>query len=534
MEKESFIESLNQILEKTTISDMKTQRRVYDKYSKYKLGEKKDTIKEVCKSNSKKLTEYQLFLRDFMKDENRRGILLYHGLGSGKTISSILISESLLTRLGKVNVFLPASLKGNFTKELTEYAKITGNNLYLNFHLHSYNASNAVSTFPDIENSVVIIDEVHKVINMINSGSSSIGLNYYKKFRDARNVKFIFLSGTPIVNEVRELALLINILKPGTFNIDTFVDNYFDLGKFSIKNKAELYLAIEGLVSYYRGPSEDSEVYPKYTIESDTLVMSPTQTSFYKLEYEKEQFKPISKSKKLLEENVLLEKINTKTVSTYSVNTRQACNFIFTQNLSIEELIKNLPEYSIKFHTILNRIFKTKGKVMIYSNFVQSTLKVLEAILKYLKISCIMWTGEVTLSSRNNIINKFNSDDNLNGDKIRVILVSSAGAEGISLKAIRQVHIVEPHWNEARIIQVIGRTIRLCSHIDLQSDKRNVIVYRYYSYIKDLETSDITVHKIASRKLKMIDLFENFIKKSALDCLLFKKRNKIDKCIEEQ
>lgn len=137
------------------------------------------------------------------------------------------------------------------------------------------------------------------------------------------------------------------------------------------------------------------------------------------------------------------------------------------------------------------------------------------------------------MSLRNSLIRQFNADDNLNGEVIKVILVSSAGAEGISLKAVRQVHIIEPHWNEARIIQVIGRTIRLCSHIDLEPDKRKVEVYRYYAYIKNFETSDIKVHKIASKKMKMINLFEDFIKKSALDCMLFKKRNKINRCIEE-
>ncbi len=533
MDEDSFVESLNQILEKTTISDRKTQRRVYSKYPQYTLSEKEYTIDEVCKNKKKKFTEYQLFLRDFMKDENRRGILLYHGLGSGKTISSILISEALLLKLGKVNVFLPASLKGNFTRELKEYAKITGNNLDMKFNLHSYNASNAVSSFPDIDNSVVIIDEVHKVINMINSGSSKIGLTYYRGFLQAKNTKFIFLTGTPIVNEVKEFALLINILKPGTFNIDSFVDTFFDLNTFTIKNKADLYSAIEGLVSYYRGPSEESEVYPKHTVKSETLVMSPRQTTFYKKEYEREEFNPRFTPVKLLEENILREIVKKKQPSTYAVNTRQACNIIYKEIPPTEQLVKQLPEYSIKFHNILNKIFESKGKVLVYSNFVESTLNVFASILKYLKVSYILWTGEVSASSRNNLITKFNADDNLNGDVIRVILVSSAGAEGISLKAVRQVHIIEPHWNEARIVQVIGRTIRLCSHIELEPDKRKVEVYKYYAYIKNFETSDIMVHKIATKKMKMINLFQEFIKKSALDCMLFKKRNKINRCIEE-
>jgi hypothetical protein len=46
-----------------------------------------------------------------------RGLLLYHGLGSGKTCSSIAVAESLLTTK-KVFVMLPASLESNYRGEL--------------------------------------------------------------------------------------------------------------------------------------------------------------------------------------------------------------------------------------------------------------------------------------------------------------------------------------------------------------------------------------------------------------------------------
>lgn len=30
-------------------------------------------------------------------------------------------------------------------------------------------------------------------------------------------------------------------------------------------------------------------------------------------------------------------------------------------------------------------------------------------------------------------------------------MISKAGTEGISLQNVRQIHIMEPHWNEVRI-----------------------------------------------------------------------------------
>ena len=64
-----------------------------------------------------------------------------------------------------------------------------------------------------------------------------------------------------------------------------------------------------------------------------------------------------------------------------------------------------------------------------------------------------------------------------------MILISSAGAEGISLFAVRQVHIMEPYWNFGRMNQVFGRAIRFKSHKDLEENDRNVEQYLYLSHL---------------------------------------------------
>ena len=59
------------------------------------------------------------------------------------------------------------------------------------------------------------------------------------------------------------------------------------------------------------------------------------------------------------------------------------------------------------------------------------------------------------------------SDNNVMGQIIKVLMITSSGAEGISLKNVRYVHITEPYWHPVRIHQVIGRAKRICSHSDL-------------------------------------------------------------------
>lgn len=71
------------------------------------------------------------------------------------------------------------------------------------------------------------------------------------------------------------------------------------------------------------------------------------------------------------------------------------------------------------------------------------------------------------------------STNNLYGEIIKVLMITASGAEGISLKNTRYVHIVEPYWHPVRIEQVIGRARRICSHQELPPNLRTVQVFLY-------------------------------------------------------
>ena len=75
----------------------------------------------------------------------------------------------------------------------------------------------------------------------------------------------------------------------------------------------------------------------------------------------------------------------------------------------------------------------------------------------------------------------FNDSANKYGEHIQIMIISGAGAEGISLTCVRQVHILEPFWNFVRIDQVFGRAIRLHSHDELDARERTVEEYLYLS-----------------------------------------------------
>ena len=71
------------------------------------------------------------------------------------------------------------------------------------------------------------------------------------------------------------------------------------------------------------------------------------------------------------------------------------------------------------------------------------------------------------------------TDNNNMGEIIKIFMITSSGAEGISLKSTRFVHIVEPYWHPVRIEQVIGRARRICSHNELEEEYRDVTVFIY-------------------------------------------------------
>ena len=96
--------------------------------------------------------------------------------------------------------------------------------------------------------------------------------------------------------------------------------------------------------------------------------------------------------------------------------------------------------------------------------------------------------------------------DNYNDRKIDVLLITSAGSESLDLKNTRSIHIMEPHWNESKINQIIGRAIRYNSHSNLPESERIVEIVKWISvfgYKIPYETADEYLVKTSQQKEKI-------------------------------
>ena len=134
-----------------------------------------------------------------------------------------------------------------------------------------------------------------------------------------------------------------------------------------------------------------------------------------------------------------------------------------------------------------------------------------------------MITGDPRLSPDNDYeVKGLTNLDNKDGYKVKVVLISKAGSEGIDFKYIRQVHILEPWYNMNRIEQIIGRGVRNFSHKDIDFIKRNVQIFMYGTLLQDNEeeAADLYVYRVAEYKAVQIGKVSRVLKETAVDCII--------------
>ena len=142
-----------------------------ENYSDLYVSKNKRSMDDICSNSKFSYQKQQQFIHRWFKNGNKK-LLLFHGLGSGKTCSSILAIEAVKNEIDNVFVCTPASLKENFKNELKsecgKYKKIPSN-----FNVLSHQGF--LKESPNLSNSIVVIDEVQNII----SKSGTLYKKYY-------------------------------------------------------------------------------------------------------------------------------------------------------------------------------------------------------------------------------------------------------------------------------------------------------------------------------------------------------------------
>lgn len=229
-----------------------------------------------------------------------------------------------------------------------------------------------------------------------------------------------------------------------------------------------------------------------------------------------------------------------------------------------------IKKYSSKIKFITDNILQSDGIVLIYSQYIEGGCIPIALALEEVGITrygnnndlfikppskqidaislsdtavqnpakYIMITGDNDYSPNNvEEIKAATSSDNINGEKVKVIIISSAGSEGIDFKYVRQIHCLDPWFNINRIEQIIGRGVRFCSHKELPIEKRNVEIYLHASQLsnKSIESADLYIYRLAEQKAIKIGLVTRVLKETSVDCNLNKMvytKNKMNQTIQ--
>jgi hypothetical protein len=161
--------------------------------------------------------------------------------------------------------------------------------------------------------------------------------------------------------------------------------------------------------------------------------------------------------------------------------------------------------------------------VFIFSNWLQFGVEALSIILDACGFNkfpdlpgksgmrYFVWSSET--SSDKDLIRKakstFNSMDNKDGSLIKIILGTRSIMEGVSFKNVKQVHITDPWWNEARIEQILARAVRFCSHSNLPIDQQYTDIFRHYSVLPMIPDPDVIEMLKESLGMKNFKNFES-------------------------
>lgn len=472
----------------------------------------------------------------------------------------------------------------------------------------------------DLNNSLIIIDEAHNTVSVsaneeyeqeqhkeepdeedeeaeeesfipIPSGKKKEliiqkALNNFFEKNNSRpnkmNVRFLFLTATPVYDDVSEILSLINYMRkndgrPGVTRESIFKD---DTNQFTERGQDILRRAASGYVSYIRGnnpysfpnriwPNQfassktfgDSEKNLKYPIKdlwgNDISHENPLHhfsvyVSTIQEKTNQKQYEEIVKTlndtspdakKQLLRR--ILPYLNCVPYTKYiKIDNKKyfysdAKNSIFAPD--------NIARYSKKIKTICDIIDKSTGVIMIYSRFIKNGVIPMALALEEMgytrkignnlfnktenrdndKKNYIIICGDQSLSIKNKIakeIQAANSPENKDGSKVKVIIISQTGSEGLDFKFVRQVHIMDPWFNMSRIEQIIGRGVRFCSHQALPYDERNVQIYPHVTILKlegkdyYYELSDLYMYRYSMAKAIAAGNVCRVIKEVAVDC----------------
>lgn len=372
--------------------------------------------------------------------DNHNSLLVIHGTGCGKTLTAITTSQCYLDRYPRRSVVFvgPTSLIANFKKEMKNYGVRNPEK----YELYSYDAvlNKAKKNRPlRLNNKLLIVDEVHNMRSIKSKKAQEIMRIAFE------SQKCLLLTATPFVNSIQDFIPLINMLH-GRMVIGTpkqltdgEVENTFHSNKLTNDNMNTLRTLLRGKIDY--SACTDGPDFPR-RIEHNMNI--PMTIDYY------------NRYKRLVGGDDVYGTLF-RDPRRFLNGYRRAVNFAGGAYFS-QKIMSTIP--------ILRR-----GKSVIYTNWLQYGVGPITSVLDENGISFRVFSGSVDNTEKEKIIKKFNKDE------FNTLIITKSGGEGIDLKGVKSIIVLEPPWNDAGLQQILGRAIRYKSHAHLPQREREVNIY---------------------------------------------------------
>lgn len=488
------------------------QRKAMQKYVQG-LGKQAELLPEV------NLQDHQQRISDRVTGEEPR-MLVYHGLGSGKSLSALAAAEAAKKLYGDdYGIVVPASLRGNFQKEVKKFTRNS------NPEIMSYTGLGKGKQFAE-QPETLIMDEAARLRNP-NAAMTQAAM---RAAREAKRV--MLLTGTPITNSPTDLAPLVSMLQGKNIDPKSFGERYVGYEKVKpgwvgwmkgvkpgqrpyIKNEQELRDLLQGRVDYQ--PSKT----PEGVNVNEEIVRTPLSKEQQKIQQAIRTTVPPGFLWKL-DQEFPLSKDELARLNGFLTGMRQVG--LSTQPFRADKNPLKAFDQSSKLTTAMKNLRKTldedpRKKALIYSNFVDAGINPYAAALERDKIPYGIFHGGISTDKRQQALQDYNAG------KLRALLLGPAAAEGISTKGTSLIQLLDPHWNESRLQQAKGRGLRFDSHDGLPEELKNVAVQRYlnqseepgvagkYLFGKKRErTGDEVLERLTGEKEQFNEKFRNLLR----------------------
>eukprot|EP00899_Mesostigma_viride_P022681 jgi/Mesvir1/3598/Mv02476-RA.1 len=398
-----------------------------------------------------------------------RGFLAWHSTGSGKTCTAMGALDAFWDT--KKNFVLATSKENKTNNSLEEIAKKNFDTSVLN-------------------NALLVMDEVQNLFKPLpGQQEDHRALKEFLATQNtdtSQNLFMVILTATP-GDSVAEILWLVNMIRPVNFPVFTMANITPD--------------RVRGMISFvdYTG---DTNSFPEIaSMEEYDVPMSAKQFELYKARFKESRRDIPAKDRERY----------------WYAEARKIANCVPLRSVPSNQLLRQLPVLSPKFQKMVE-IFLKGGKHYVYSYFnvhgIADLAKVLSAIgysrftpggpLPPRKRFAVL-DGETTEGQLKAFREVFNSDANKRGELLQIVLARRRYNEGLDLKAVTDVHIMEPLVNANSEKQAIARAVRHCSHKALPKAEWKVRVHRYFAVPPGSSSSSRQVlDKIPADKVQMM------------------------------